>query len=137
MVPLLRATMRFGAVTIFATGWVAPFEAKKEKPTARPMASGRRRSRVRLRDAHGEPYLLVKHFDGAGETVSSVPGTARSGSGQPAGPKIPYRLPELLRGAQRPLSISARAKDADNLASKACVVATSASEGAMRNGCPS
>ena len=91
------------------------------------------------RDANGEPYLLVrKYLDGDGK--KQFPQFHWDGTqwvkGKPAGSKIPYRLPELLAAPTAVVYFCEGEKDADNLASKACVVATSASEGASAKWVP-
>jgi hypothetical protein len=78
--------------------------------------------------ADGTPYLRVvrgrnkkfwqKHWTGSGWV-----------NGKPKGPKIPYRLPELLAAADKPVFVCEGEKDAHRLASYG-LVATSASEGA-------
>ncbi len=57
------------------------------------------------RDEHGAPYLLVKKCrDGAGK--KQYPQYHWDGTqwikGKPPGPRIPYRLPELLAHRRRP-----------------------------------
>jgi hypothetical protein len=91
------------------------------------------------RDAGGEPYLLVKKYlDANGK--KQFPQFHWDGTqwlkGKPAGSKIPYRLPELLAAPTAVIYFCEGEKDADNLASKACVVATSASEGASAKWAP-
>jgi hypothetical protein len=49
--------------------------------------------------------------------------------GRPKGPKVPYRLPELIAAGDEPIFVCEGEKDADRLASHG-LVATSASEGA-------
>ena len=71
------------------------------------------------RDANGEPYLLVrKHLDGAGK--KQFPQFHWDGTqwlkGKPAGPKIPYRLPELLAAPTAVVYFVEGEKDADTLA---------------------
>jgi DNA primase len=52
--------------------------------------------------------------------------------GKPEGPKVPYRLPELLKASLAvPVHITEGEKDADNLA-KIELIATTNSEGAAR-----
>ena len=75
-----------------------PFEAKKKKANGKAKLVAAVAEYV-YRDARGEPYLLVrKHLDGAGK--KQFPQFHWDGTqwlnGKPAGPKIPYRLPELL-----------------------------------------
>ena len=117
-----------------------PFEAKKKKANGK--ANGKWSPPLAeyvYRDAHGEPYLLVrKYLDGDGK--KQFPQFHWDGTqwlkGKPAGPKIPYRLPELLAAPTAVVYFCEGEKDADNLASKACVVATSASEGASAKWAP-
>ena len=113
---------------------LAPFEAKSGKGNG-GKANGKWSpplAEYLYRDANSEPYLLVrKHHDGAGK--KQFPQYHLEGGqwilGKPAGPKIPYRLPELLAAPTAVIYFVEGEKDADNLAS-ACLVATSASEGA-------
>lgn len=80
------------------------------------------------RQSDGSPYLKVTrtpekafyqaHWSG-GEWVR----------GKPAGPKIPYRLPEMLSDPTAPVFVVEGEKDADNLARRG-LVSTTASEGA-------
>jgi 5S rRNA maturation endonuclease (ribonuclease M5) len=85
------------------------------------------------RDAHGEPYLLVKKYlDANGK--KQFPQFHWDGKqwleGKPAGPKIPYRLPELLAApVTTTVFFCEGEKDDDNL-TKLSFVATTASEGA-------
>ena len=117
-----------------------PFEAKKKKANGK--ANGKWSAPLAeyvYRDANGEPYLLVrKYLDGDGK--KQFPQFHWDGTqwvkGKPAGSKIPYRLPELLAAPTAVVYFCEGEKDADNLASKACVVATSASEGASAKWVP-
>jgi Protein of unknown function (DUF3631) len=85
------------------------------------------------RDADSQPYLLVKKCrDGNGK--KQFPQSHWDGSrwlkGKPAGPKIPYRLPDLIAAtASTIIYFCEGEKDADALA-KLGFVATTASEGA-------
>jgi len=111
---------------------VPPFEAKK-KANGKAYGWSAPVAEYVYRDARGEPYLLKrKHLDGAGK--KQFPQFHWDGTqwlkGKPAGPKIPYRLPELLAAPTAIIYFCEGEKDADALASKSCVVATSASEGA-------
>ena len=100
-----------------------PFEAKKK---ANGKANGKWSPPLAeyvYRDANGEPYLLVrKHLDGAGK--KQFPQFHWDGTqwlkGKPAGPKIPYRLPELLAAPTAMVYFCEGEKDVDNLA-KQCV----------------
>jgi putative DNA primase/helicase len=89
------------------------------------------------RDERGEPYLMVQRR----ETISDD-GTKKKQFPQkhwdgqrwqwrkPPGPKIPYRLPELIKAApSEPVFICEGEKDADNVAALG-LIATCASEGA-------
>ena len=109
-----------------------PFEAtkKKKKPNgdARPYSPTIAKYVYRLAD--GKPYLQVHrtrrqvrfpqyHWDGE-----------KWISGKPKGPKVPYRLPELIAAAPTtPIYIVEGEKDVDSLA-KIGFVATCNSEGA-------
>ena len=111
-----------------------PFEAKKMRANGK--ASGKWSpplAEYLYRDANSKPYLLVrKHHDGAGK--KQFPQHHLEGGqwilGKPAGPKIPYRLPELLAAPTAVVYFCEGEKDADNLATRACLVATTMSEGA-------
>jgi 5S rRNA maturation endonuclease (ribonuclease M5) len=82
---------------------------------------------------NGEPYLLVKKFLD-GNDKNQFPQYHLEGgtwtTGKPKGPKVPYRLPELLTAAPTmPVFFCEGEKDAENLA-KLGFIATTASEGA-------
>lgn len=111
-----------------------PFEAKKK---ANGKANGKWSAPIAeyiYRDAAGEPYLLVrKHRDGAGK--KQFPQHHLEGGqwllGKPVGPKIPYRLPEMLASpATARVYFCEGEQDVDNLVKQCAVVATTASEGA-------
>ena len=97
------------------------------------MANGRRLAEYVYRDADGEPYLLVrKYLDGNGK--KQFPQFHWDGTqwlkGKPAGPKIPYRLPELL-AAPTTVGLFLRGREGRRCSRQAaCLVATTASEGA-------
>ena len=116
-----------------------PFEAKKKKANGKAKGWSPPVAEYVYRDARGEPYLLVrKHLDGAGK--KQFPQFHWDGTqwlnGKPAGPKTPYRLPELLAAPAAVVYFVEGEKDADALANKACVVATSMSEGASAKWAP-
>jgi hypothetical protein len=111
-----------------------PFEAKKKKANGK--ANGKWSPPLAeyvYRNARGEPHLLVrKHLDGDGR--KQFPQFHWDGTqwlkDKPAGPKIPYRLPELLAAPTAVVYFVEGEQDADNLANQACLVATTTSEGA-------
>jgi hypothetical protein len=112
-----------------------PFEAKNNKghKWSPPLAE------YVYRGEHGEPYMLVKkHLDGKGR--KQFPQFHWDGhqwlKGAAAGPKIPYRLPELLAAPTAVIYFCAGEKDADALAKQACLVATTMSEGASAKWAP-
>jgi hypothetical protein len=76
--------------------------------------------------ADGTPYLLVKRTPDKSFPQYHWTGSAWQ-KGKPQGPKIPYRLPELI--AAQVVYIVEGEKDADRLASLG-LVATTSSEGA-------
>jgi DNA polymerase bacteriophage-type len=81
------------------------------------------------RDAGGQPYLKIVRT-----SAKQFPQYHWEGSrwlkGKPKGPKIPYRLPELLAAAvATPIFICEGEKDADNIATLG-FIATTNSEGA-------
>jgi hypothetical protein len=85
------------------------------------------------RDADAKPYLKVERFDEP-NGKKSYPQSRWDGSrwvkGKPTGPKIPYRLPELLDSDRtEPVYICEGEKCADAVAGLG-LTATSASEGA-------
>jgi AAA domain/CHC2 zinc finger len=85
------------------------------------------------RDADGNPYLKVDRFDKPNDK-KDYPQSRWNGSrwvpGAPKGPKIPYRLPELLDSDRtEPVYICEGEKCADAVAGLG-LTATSASEGA-------
>lgn len=109
-----------------------PFEAtkKKKKPNgdARPFSPTVAKYVYRLAD--GKPYLQVHRL----ANKSGFPQYHWDGekwiSGKPNGPKVPYRLPELVAAAPTmPIYIVEGEKDVDGLA-KIGFVATCNSEGA-------
>jgi 5S rRNA maturation endonuclease (ribonuclease M5) len=109
-----------------------PFEAKKRQSSGNANGKWSQVAEYIYRDARGEPYLLVKKcFDANGR--KQFPQFHWDGTqwlkGKPAGPKIPYRLPELLAAPTAVIYLCEGKKDADALAN-VCLVATTASEGA-------
>ena len=137
---LLPATMRIACRDYVRDRLgLPPFEAKKKKANGKANGKWSPLAEYVYRDANGEPYLLVrKYLDGDGK--KQFPQFHWDGTqwlkGKPAGSKIPYRLPELLAAPTAVVYFCEGEKDADNLASKACVVATSASEGASAKWAP-
>jgi DNA polymerase bacteriophage-type len=95
---------------------------------------GRREAVYIYRDAAGRPYLKVeKHCRGDKKSFPQYhwTGTAWQ-SGAPKGPKIPYRLPELIAAAPAELiHLCEGEKDADTLATLG-VVSTTNPEGARK-----
>jgi hypothetical protein len=84
-------------------------------------------------DANKEPYLKTRKWrkpDGADQWSQSHWEGGQWVKGKPAGPKIPYRLPQLIAAPDTvPIYFAEGEKDADALA-KLDFVATTASEGA-------
>lgn len=80
------------------------------------------------RDQQGEPYLRVQRTPSKAFLQSHWTGTAWA-KGKPSGPKLPYRLPDLLAAVHDTRFICEGEKDADALAALG-MAATSASEGA-------
>jgi hypothetical protein len=82
--------------------------------------------------ADGKPYLRVQRIDNPNGS-KSYPQSHWNGSswesGKPSGPKIPYRLPELLAQPGAPIFICEGEKCADAVAALG-YLATTASEGA-------
>jgi hypothetical protein len=87
------------------------------------------------RDADGEPYLRVLRLqeqDGGKSYPQYHLENGKWVRGKPRGPKIPYRLPELLKAdVSAPVFICEGEKCADAVAAHG-LVATSASEGACK-----
>ena len=115
-----------------------PFEPKKNGKAGAGAAWTKLAEHI-YRDEHGAPYLLVKKCrDGAGK--KQYPQYHWKGTqwikGKPPGPRIPYRLPELLAAPRTTIAyICEGEKDCDNLA-KIGFVATTASEGASAKWTP-
>ena len=80
------------------------------------------------RSDNGDAYLRVVRMSDKSFRQFHIDGDQWV-SGKPAGPKIPYRLPELLAAPDDPVFIVEGEKDADRLASLG-LVATTNSEGA-------
>ena len=116
-----------------------PFEPKKKNGKAGAGATWTMLAEHIYRDEHGAPYLLVKKCrDGAGK--KQFPQYHWDGTqwikGKPPGPRIPYRLPELLAAPRTTIAyVCEGEKDCDNLA-KIGFVATTASEGASAKWTP-
>jgi hypothetical protein len=108
------------------------FEAKKKKANGKANGKWSPLAEYVYRDANGEPYLLVKKYlDANGK--KQFPQFHWDGKqwleGKPAGPKIPYNLPQMIAAPTAVIYVCEGEKDADALAN-ACLVATTASEGA-------
>ncbi len=80
------------------------------------------------KQADGTPYLRVSRTEPKGFPQSHWTGTGWA-SGKPKGPKIPYRLPELIAAASDVVFVVEGEKDADALAER-WFTATTNSEGA-------
>jgi hypothetical protein len=106
----------------------APKQKKKAKGTAaKPWSPIVARYVYRLRD--GTAYLQVCRTAAKTFFQNRWNGTMWV-TGKPEGPKVPYRLPELLAApATTPAHITEGEKDADALA-KLCFIATTNSDGA-------
>jgi DNA polymerase bacteriophage-type len=90
---------------------------------------GRNIATYDYRDENGAPYLRVTRTSGK-QFPQAHWQDGRWVWGKPAGPKIPYRLPDLLAGARAtPVFICEGEKDADNVATLG-LIATTNSEGA-------
>lgn len=102
------------------------------EPTRAPTPLPGQRRRVVAeyvyKQADGTPYLRVQRTDDKKFWQSHWNGTGWA-NGKPAGPKIPYRLPDMLAAVHDTVFVCEGEKDADNLIA-AGYVATSASEGA-------
>jgi RecA-family ATPase len=86
------------------------------------------------RDKHGQPYLRVQRFENAAGEKTRMPQAYWNGGswhpGKPTGPKLPYRLPELLAAApDAPVWICEGEKDAYSVAALGLITTTN-SEGA-------
>lgn len=116
-----------------------PFEPKKKNGKAGTGATWTVLAEHIYRDEHGAPFLLVKKCrDGAGK--KQFPQYHWDGTqwvkGKPLGPRIPYRLPELLAAPRTTIAyVCEGEKDCDNLA-QIGFVATTASEGASAKWTP-
>ena len=80
------------------------------------------------RTADGEPYLRVDRYDNKSFPQYHWTGNAWA-KGKPKGPKIPYRLPEMLTAVHHTVFIVEGEKDADTLTERG-FVATTSPEGA-------
>jgi DNA polymerase len=105
------------------TGYAGNSYASGERPWGRSLAE------YIYRDANSKPYLKV-----ARTSAKQFPqfhwDNDRWVAGKPAGPKIPYQLPELIAAAANvPIFICEGEKDADNVAALG-LIATTNSEGA-------
>ena len=79
--------------------------------------------------ADGTPYLRVSRTEPKGPFPQSHWVDGKWESGKPYGPKIPYRLPEMLASGDAPVFICEGEKDADAL-QRLGLIATTNSEGA-------
>jgi Protein of unknown function (DUF3631) len=107
------------------------FEAtkKRKKPNGGARPYSPTVAKYLYRTASGEPYLQVQRTAAKGFFQYHWNGETWI-SGKPQGPKVPYRLPELIAAAPTmPIYIVEGEKDVDNLA-KIGFVATCNSEGA-------
>jgi len=93
-----------------------------------PITPATRVTEYIYRTAQGDPYLRVTRMSDKNFLQSKWDGHKWS-SGKPAGPKIPYRLPELLARPDDPVFVVEGEKDADRLID-AGLIATTSSEGA-------
>lgn len=102
-----------------------PHPTKAAKPTLRRVAE------YVYRREDGTPYLKVTRWqEGEKKSFSQSRWTGSSWvSGKPKGPKLPYRLPELLADRDAPIFVCEGEKDADRVAGLG-LIGTSASEGA-------
>ena len=135
------ATMRSRAVTMFATGWVCRrSRRRRRKPTARPMANGRRRSpNTSTATRTASPTFSSGNISTAPARSSfrNFTGTARSGSrASRRARRFRTGCPSCSR-RRRPWSISARARRTPTISpARRVVVATTASEGASAKWAP-
>lgn len=106
------------------------WEPKRPEPSPIERMNARRRvvATYEYRDADGAPYLRVCRTEPKGFTQQRWDG-AKWVPGKPSGPKIPYRLPELLAAVHDTVLICEGEKDADRLAAHG-LTATTSSEGA-------
>jgi hypothetical protein len=81
------------------------------------------------RQADGTPYLRVERTEPKGHFRQSHWTGDAWVTGKPAGPKLPYRLPEMLAAVHDPVFVCEGEKDADALLGRG-FIATTASEGA-------
>src|SRR5262249_13097771 len=86
-------------------------------------------------DEQGRDYLKVKRIERA-DGGKAYPQFHREGEqwvkGKPGGPKIPYRLPQLLEAPQGALVFMAEGEKCADILRSLGVVATTASEGAEK-----
>jgi len=97
-------------------------------PVERIAAKGRVVATYDYLDANGEPWLRVCRKEPKGFYQQRWTGSAWV-PGRPQGPKLPYRLPEMLAAVHDTVLICEGEKDADALTARG-FVATTASEGA-------
>ncbi len=99
------------------------------EPKARNPGDVRYTASYVYRQADGTPYLRVSRTEPKGPFPQSHWTGSTWQSGKPKGPKIPYRLPELLANLNAPVFVCEGEKDSDRLAALG-FVATTNSEGA-------
>ena len=99
------------------------------EPKARNPGAVRYTASYVYRQADGTPYLRVSRTEPKGPFPQSHWTGSTWQSGKPKGPKIPYRLPELVANPNAPVFVCEGEKDSDRLAALG-FVATTNSEGA-------
>jgi 5S rRNA maturation endonuclease (ribonuclease M5) len=111
-----------------ALGYEKPRANGHDHHHARDQARARVVATYTYRTAEGEPYLQIRRLEPKGFPQFHLEG-GKWVPGKPSGPKVPYRLPELLKAADSTVLVVEGEKDADRLASLG-FHATTASEGA-------
>ena len=101
---------------------------RMDLPPFRPIPKNAGEAEYVYRDEQGRPYIRVSRTSAKRFYQHHWTGTAWV-KGTKGLPKVPYRLPELIASADRPVFVCEGEKDADRLASLG-LVATTASEGA-------
>jgi hypothetical protein len=104
------------------------WQPTRAAPESRVISRGKVVAEYVYRQADGAPYLRVQRTQDKTFWQSHWNGNAWV-RGKPPGPKIPYRLPEMLAAVHDTVFVCEGEKDADRL-TDAGFVATSASEGA-------
>ena len=93
---------------------------------------GRVKAEYIYKRPNGEPYLLVKRMEPKSFPQFHMNGSGCWEKGAPKGPKIPYRLPELVQASsQEPVFICEGEKDANSVADLG-LIATCNSGGAKK-----